>query len=569
MPRLPALLLLCLATSMTAGLGAQSVGGQWLFLRDDPGTFPGDRAGESVAWAGDVDGDGADDFIVGMPGASPNGLSLAGSAQVISGADGSQLLRFDGELAGGAAGISVDGGRDIDGDGVPDFLVGSPFATINGFIDTGRVDCYSGATGALIHRFDGPQKYGKWGVSVTFLDDLSGDGVPEIFAGAFQAPAGGVYDAGLALVLDGATGAQIFRIIGAGVHVELGFAVASAGDVDGDGLTDFMVSAPTDNTPTHHAGKIFVHSGADGSLIHELLGTRDSGHMGAALASAGDVNGDGVPDILGGAPTAYVNGKSAAGVVRLWSGADGTLLAEFRGTQAGQQLGESLAAAGDLNQDGYADFAIGAPQTDVAGANRAGSLYLHSGIDGGLIQRFDGAAAGEEFASRIDFGGDSDLDSNAEFLVGVPGRKVSGFANIGAVSLLGHLPFLRFGPSRLSAAAGGLLQWDIDFPQSEAGLGYVLLLSASGTGPSVFLGLDVPLTQDSIFGSSSSGQHPGGFVGALGTLDANGDGAARYDAPPGLLAAFVGRRFWSAAVSFVPATAPSLSSASAMVEVLP
>jgi len=563
-PLLPALLLLA-----PAALPAQSPGGIWQLLRDDPGTAGGELAGESVAWAGDVDGDGADDLLVGMPGASPNGLAGAGSARLLSGADGSELLRLDGEIAGGAAGLSVAGGHDLDGDGVPDLLVGSPFATINGDPDTGRVDCYSGATGALIHRFDGPLRLGKWGVSVTFLDDISGDGVSEVFAGAFQAPVGGVYDAGLALVLDGVTGAELFRVVGAGIHVELGFAVASAGDVNGDGLTDFMVGAPTDNTPIHHAGKIFVHSGADGSLIHELHGDWDSGHMGAALASAGDVDGDGVPDILGGAPTAFANGRSQAGVVRLWSGADGSLMAQFAGSHAGQLLGESLAPAGDLNQDGYADFAIGAPQTDVGGANRTGSLFLHSGIDGALIRREDGAAAGEEFASRVAFGGDSDSDGLPEFLVGVPGRDQPSGSDAGSASLIAYRPWLSFGPSRLSAAAAGTLAWQIDFPASEAGLGYAVLLSASGTGPSNFLGLDLPLSQDSIFTDATNGNFPAGFLSPIGTLDGNGDGAASYTAPAGALAGLVGRRFWSAAVSFVPGVAPSLSSGSAMVEVAP
>jgi hypothetical protein len=556
------------ALLLPATLSAQLAGGSWSVARQDLGSDADGRAGEAVALCGDVDGDGIGDLVVGMPFASPNGLTWAGSTLVRSGADGSTIHRFDGSIVTGLAGVAVDAGGDVDGDGIGDILVGSPFARINGVANTGRVEVYSGATGALLSTLDGLNPEGKWGISVAFLGDLNGDGRDEYGIGAFQATTSGIYQSGRAVIVDGASTSILYNLQGAVTHAQFGFCVAAAGDVDQDGTPDFMVGAPTDNTPLHHAGKIFLHSGATGALIRELHGSWDSGHMGGRAANAGDVNGDGVPDQIGSAVAASMSGKTKAGAVRVWSGADGALLFQYEGSHADQQLGESLSAAGDLDQDGFADFAVGGPRSNGPAGNLSGAVYLYSGRDGALIRRLDGAAGGDEFGSWLAFGDDLDGDGRGDLLVGVPGEDDAS-GDEGAVEIHAFDPFLRFGPQRLSAAAGGTIQWDIDFPSSEAGLKYLTMLSRSGTGPVGLGGLQIPLSPDSLFQSTSAGNYPNGFVTPTGFLDANGDGTASFTAPPGFLVPRIGQRFFTAVACYVPGQPGSLCSAPAMVEIVP
>ncbi|MFQ5694327.1 MAG: integrin alpha, partial [Nitrospinota bacterium] len=125
-----------------------------------------DELGSSVAAAGDVDGDGFADVIVGAPLANPGLHADAGSAFVFSGASGKRLLRLDGLLSGDALGSSVAGAGDVDGDGFADLIVGAPLADPNGNADSGSAFVFSGATGSLIWRFDGQGFHDELGFSV-------------------------------------------------------------------------------------------------------------------------------------------------------------------------------------------------------------------------------------------------------------------------------------------------------------------------------------------------------------------------------------------------------------------
>jgi hypothetical protein len=190
------------------------------------------------------------------------------------------------------------------------------------------------------------------------------------------------------------------------------------GDVDGDKVADILTSAPTfgANGQPNGPGKVYVYSGRSGKLIWEHVG--DAGdQLGTGLESAGDVNRDGVNDVIAGAP-----GTARAYV---YSGRDGKTLLTLKGTVE-ESYGSSAAGAGDQNGDGYADVVVGAPSSNAAGQG-AGRAYVVSGKDGSTLATLDGEQAGDAFGSIV---AGSRSGKRTPVLVGAPG---GGANNRGAV----------------------------------------------------------------------------------------------------------------------------------------
>ena len=203
------------------------------------GTAGFDRLGQAVA-SGDINGDGRPDFIVGAPRVNAN---AAGSVFVFSGLDGSELLRFDGLNAGDSFGITVSSAGDLNGDSRDDILVGAPFTNIGGLTNAGSVFAFSGADGSQLFRVDGDLNTLTLGGAVASTGDVNGDGIPDIVAGAAAASPGPTA-VGSVLVLSGAGGARLLRIDGTVTGENFGELVAGAGDVNGDGTPDILVGLP-------------------------------------------------------------------------------------------------------------------------------------------------------------------------------------------------------------------------------------------------------------------------------------------------------------------------------------
>jgi len=387
-----------------------------LFAGTDPnllyelnGTDAADALGYSVGGGGDVNGDGRADFIVGVPFANPNGIINAGSAFIYSGLDGSLLDSVHGTSPGDRVGGSVGLQGDIDGDGKGDYIVGAP--GVNNL--AGAAYVYSGATGLLMYQITGSSPGERVGGSVGIYGDVDGDGKGDFIVGA-----PGTNDStGAAYVYSGATGLLIYQKVGGAIGDRVGGSVGIYGDVNADGRADFIVGAPGTNNST---GSAYVYSGLDGSLIYQKIGQTFGDRVGGSVGIYGDVNSDGHGDFIVGAPDADPGGLTDAGSAYVYSGLDGSLLFQKNGGAPGDRVGGSVGIQGDVNNDGKADFIIGAPFADVGDSLDAGSIFVYSGLDGSLLYQKNGVGSGDRVGGSVGIMGDATNDGKAEFVVGAP-----------------------------------------------------------------------------------------------------------------------------------------------------
>ncbi|MCB9761603.1 MAG: FG-GAP repeat protein [Alphaproteobacteria bacterium] len=314
------------------------------------GSF-GAQLGFAIADAGDVDGDGTTDIIAGAPN------SGAGQARVWSGADGTLLFTLTGENAGDAAGFAVSSGGDMDGDGHSEVVVGAP----NWSSNTGRVYVFSGEDGSLMHTLEAEAAGDRMGSAVSPAGDVNGDGVPDVLVGARDA---GASRGGLAYVFSGADGSMLLGPLGGDPgDVDLGyFFVGHVGDVDGDSVGDLYVGDFSASTLGQNTGQAFVFSGADGATLHTFVGEAAGEGLGCGRG-ARDMDGDGVPDLAIGSWSDDGQAQDA-GRVQVFSGADGSVLRVFTNTAGGENFGFDAIGVGDVNGDGAGDLVASAATAD-------------------------------------------------------------------------------------------------------------------------------------------------------------------------------------------------------------
>ncbi len=316
-----------------------------------PGPYLG--YGGALAGAGDLDGDGSTDLLVGIP-----GLNQAVVYSVVTGAP---LLTLSGTAPTDYFGADVAGPGDVDGDGVPDLLVGAPVIGFPAsFVNPGSARLHSGSTGALLFTFPGPSPGTRFGSTVAGAGDTDGDGVPDLSAGTGPT----ITSSGQVGVFSGATGALLLTLPEPGSGTQFGRAIASAGDLDGDGSAELIVGAPRASPGgLFYAGTASVFSGATGLALFTFNGASALDTYGSAVGTGGDLNGDGVPDLLVGAESAdeAMLANSGSGAVRVFSGSSGNPLYSFFGGPSAEAVGSAVTALGDLNGDGIAEFAFGAP----------------------------------------------------------------------------------------------------------------------------------------------------------------------------------------------------------------
>ena len=383
--------------------------------------------GFSVSGAGDVNGDGLDDLIVGAHEANPGGNISAGESYVIFGKPDSATInlaklgangfRIDGSVAGDFSGRSVSGAGDVNGDGLADLIVGAfradPDSGGNAgesYVVFGKTDSSPvnlGALGADGFRIDGSDVSDSSGYSVSGAGDVNGDGLADLIIGAYGADPGDDSNVGesyvvfgkadLTTVNLGTLGAQGFQIIGINANDYSGFSVSGAGDVNGDGLADLIIGAhAADPGGNSSAGESYVAFGkADatpvdlanlGSGGFRIDGIGQNDNSGLSVSGAGDVNGDGLADLIVGAPSAdpggasnvgqsyVVFGKADAASVDL--GALGARGFHIDGVDVNDFSGRSVSGAGDVNGDGLADLIVGADWAESGEESNTGESYV-------------------------------------------------------------------------------------------------------------------------------------------------------------------------------------------------
>jgi hypothetical protein len=379
-----------------------------LLLRAEPELAGGDWV--ALAAAGDLDGDGASDIVLGEAGAGPG----AGAVIVLSSASGEELRRIEGTARFAWFGRSIVAVPDLDGDGHGELAVGVP-----GFCDRGRVEIRSLVTGEVLWERDGARTNGRFGWSLD-VGDLNGDGVVELIVGepgrrlledahSWSRWRGSVHAFPLTLEREARS-----------VPFWYGYAVASMGDVDGDGAGDFLVGAPREAIPGASADEsvsrssVRAISGLEGGPLYARVASEEQGiGLGISVAVLGDLDDDGVPDFAAG---------SSDQRVYICSGADGSTLRIVRfGGQYGGWVRCRVAAVGDADGDGLRDLA--ASWFAYRSSRRAqGWVRVHSSATGEVL--YD-VRAGERAIGQRLFGlADLNADGVEDFAYTLPAGEV-------------------------------------------------------------------------------------------------------------------------------------------------
>ena len=470
------------------------------------GAAANDFSGSPVSSAGDVNGDGRDDVIVGASYADNNDRRDSGSAYVIYGSASLTTLdlvslgkregfRIDGGAVSDYAGGSASAAGDVNGDGLDDVIVGAMGADNNRRSQSGSVYVIYGKRLNLTvklanigvrnskrgFRIDGAAAGDYSGRSVSDAGDVNGDGRDDVILGAYSTDNNGRPYSGSAYIIYGSVSPTTidlndldsdegFRIDGAAMDDYAGYSVSNAGDVNGDGRDDVILGAyRTRNNGRVYSGSAYVIFGSASSATIDLndLGSEDGfridgaateDNAGMSVSGAGDVNGDGRDDVIVGATGADNNGRTNSGSAYFIFGSASVANIDlydlgseegFRidGAASYDNAGISVSAARDQNGDGRDDLFVGAYKAGNNDRDFSGSAYVIFGsaspttIDlERLVEekgfRIDGAAEYNYVGRSVSAAGDVNGDGRDDLIVGAHGADNNGRLDSGSAYMI-------------------------------------------------------------------------------------------------------------------------------------
>jgi len=451
------------------------------------GIGPGQNAGYSVAFTGDVNSDGYDDILVGAP-ANYEGGNAAGKTYLFLGKSSGWAMDTDlnesdasfiGEDDGDQSGRWLSGAGDVNNDGYDDFLIGAPGDEEGGGNNAGQTYLIFGretgwendvslsdANASFLGEDGGDQS----GLVLSDAGDVNGDGFDDFLIGAYadEEPAGGSTGQTY-LILGKETGwtmdtslddsdASFWGESGADWS---GTSVSGAGDVNNDGYDDILIGASDNDAGGNAAGQTYLILGKEtgwqkdvslGDSDASFLGEANVDYSGISVSGPGDLNGDGYDDILIGASNNDEGGDNFGQTYVIFGKGSGWAMdtsidvadASYIGQHSGSWTGRPVKGAGDVNGDGYNDFLIGDSYDDEGGNNAGQTFLIHGKQDGWqrdiLLNETEISLIGEKSGDQVGYsvfgGGDVNGDGNDDIIIGAPGNDEGGGAGAGQAYLI-------------------------------------------------------------------------------------------------------------------------------------
>ena len=456
--------------------------------------------------------------------------------------------------------------HDFDGDGFRDLLIGK--TSSRGSSNPSKFTIFSGYDAQVLLTEPGSEKerYAGFATAVATIGDQNQDGIPDFLISIPGAANGGRIE-----IRSGLNGYPIDSFEGLEPSQDIGRRVSSIGDIDQDGLDEVVFSGggtivrssatgafvhrfpagsfsdagdlDGDLVPdlvigAHRSdlsGEVLAYSGASGDLIWRTASALSDGNLGFSICAIHDINQDGVREILTGNPRAHGD----RGIALILDGATGQTLRQFDGLREKDLFGYAVTASEDMNGDGTPDYAIGARRR--RSGQFPGHVVLIDGLSHEPMTVILGHSERDNFGSALAAPGDIDGDSRADVVVFVPGQ--------GRLEAYGYNPVLESDRDFLASSSSEPTRLRINFGTSESNKLYRILASYSGWGPTLVQGFSIPLSRDELFDASLEGLHAPGSDGFVGRLDAAGRAQAEVTGTP-FLARFVGGNVSFCAVTF-------------------